>query len=384
MNKKNEQVDQSLPLFQRPFRTRVSECWETFSKGEAKLRLLIDQKADSESITELLDSLLTPAFEIVYAEVGFNGEKHELILNLEGDWSRLFALTYFQKQAPESVLAYWDILVGRQSRGEKLENYQLRIADSSVCAGDIQVWTSWENQKAKVSLYCKDLVPLLSERKSEAYWLAYVMLDYAVGELAEMEYIRELEILHTPYAEPAFTLVQLMPHFMEQLSLSREALFDAGRYCELYCGYRMEPNEEAHDGLRGDVFVGSGCFVPLLNEFWSGENRIMDTFHADGIAAGYFCFPLYGFEGDDRGAQILDFRDNAAEMIEKTAGLDNFTYIGGASGIYYGYLDFIAWDLKAVLDAAVSVFKQSGIDWVMFHTFRKDADGITLFEKKTE
>ncbi len=53
----------------------------------------------------------------------------------------------------------------------------------------------------------------------------------------------------------------------------------------------------------------------------------------------------------------------------------------GACGIYYGYLDFIAWDLKAVLDAAVSVFGASGIDWVMFHSFRQDADGITLFEK---
>lgn len=375
-------MDKSLPLFERPFRTRVRECWEHFSKGEARLRQLIDQKADSESITEQLDALLTPAFEIVYAEVGFNGEKHELILNLEGDWSRLFALTYFKKQAPESVLQYWDILVGRQSRGEKLENYQLRAADNSVCANDIQVWTVWENQKAKVSLYCEALVPLLSERENEAYWLAYVMLDYAVGELAEMAYINALEILSAPCAGPAFTLAQLMPHFMEKLSLSRDALFDAARYCGLYCGYQMKPNEESHDGLRGDVFVGSSCFVPLLNEFLNAENRIMDTFYADGIAAGYFCFPLYGFEGDDRGAQILDFRDNAAERIEKIVGLSRFTYIGGASGIYYGYLDFIAWDLKAVLDAAVSVFERSGIDWVMFHTFRQDADGITLFEKE--
>lgn len=380
MNQKKEQADRNLPLFQRPFRTRVRECWEHFAKNEARLRQLIDQKADSELITEQLDALLTPAFEIVYAEVGFNGEKHELILNLEGDWTRLFALTYFQKQAPESVLLHWDILVGRQSRWDKLDNYQLRIADNAVCAKDIQVWTKWENQKAKVSLYCEDLVPLLPERESEACWLAYVMLDYAVGELAEMKYIDALEILRAPYAEPSFTLAQLMPHFMEQLSLSREALFDAERYCELYCGYQMKPDEEAHDGLRGDVFAGAGCFVPLLNEFLSGENRILDTFHADGITAGYFCFPLYGFQGDDRGAQILDFRDDTAEMIEKTAGSDSFTSIGGASGIYYGYLDFIAWDLKVVLDAAVSVFEQSGIDWVMFHTFRQDADGITLFE----
>ena len=36
---------------------------------------------------------------------------------------------------------------------------------------------------------------------------------------------------------------------------------------------------------------------------------MMDTFHRDGIAAGYFCYPLYGFQREDRSAQILDFRD---------------------------------------------------------------------------
>jgi len=145
----------------------------------------------------------------------------------------------------------------------------------------------------------------------------------------------------------------------------------------------MKPDENAHDGLRKDVIAGSGCFMPLLNDFWHGKTNIMDTYHKDGITAGYFCFPLYGFEGENKGAQILDFRDNAAAMIENEAGLDSFSYIGGASGIYYGYLDFIAWDLKAVLDAAVAVFSKSGPDWVMFHSFRQDAEGIMLFKKKT-
>lgn len=108
---------------------------------------------------------------------------------------------------------------------------------------------------------------------------------------------------------------------------------------------------------------------------------MMDALHMDGIAAGYFCYPLYGFQGEDRGARILDYRDNMADGIEALAGSDSFTFIGGASGIYYGYIDFIAWDLKTVLDAAVSVFGKSGIDWVMFHSFRQDAEGITLFEK---
>ena len=115
-NEKEKQVDMSLPMFQRPFRMRVREGWEKFLKGVEKLRALIDQKADGEVIGECFADLLSPAFEKVYAEVGFNGEKHELILNLEGSWSRLFSLIYFKRHAPEEVLAHWNILVGRQSR----------------------------------------------------------------------------------------------------------------------------------------------------------------------------------------------------------------------------------------------------------------------------
>lgn len=369
-----------------PFRERARKGWESFLGGEEKLRTLIDQKADSEVIAEQFAELLAPAFKDVYAEVGFNGEKYELILNLEGDWSRLFSLTYFQRHVPEEVSRHWNILVGRQAKESKLEKdlgeYGVQMSGIHVCADEVQVWTEWQDMGAKVSMYCEKFLPLLSGKENEAYHVAYILLDYAVGELAEMKYISQLDILDAPYGKPAMPLAQLLPHFQEKLSLSREELFDAGRYCELYSGYHMrQPDEEARDGLRGDVIAGSGCFMSLLNEFWQGEAYIMDTYYKDGIVAGYFCFPLYGFEGDNRSAQILDFRDHSAEMVEKAAGRDSFAYIGGASGIYYGYLDFIAWDLKAVLDAATAVFERSGLDWVMFHSFRREDKGIVLFDK---
>lgn len=129
-----------MPLFERPFRQRVSEAWKRFSKGERELRQFIQQKAESKVIMEKLDEFLSVAFEEVYAEVGFNGEKYDLILNLEGDWSRLFSLTYFQKQAPKDVLEHWNILVGRQSREEELSDYQINVWGNMVCAKDIQVW----------------------------------------------------------------------------------------------------------------------------------------------------------------------------------------------------------------------------------------------------
>lgn len=378
----NNQENKSLPLFEIPFRERVREGWKNFMKDEAELRRLIDERTGGEEIGEQLEILLCPVFTEVYAEVGFHEGKYDLILNLEGDWSRLFPLTFFKRQAPREVLEHWNILVGRQARDEKSGDFQLRIEEDLVSAEDFQVWTVWAGKEAEVSVYCEKLLPLLPERESNAYWIVYTMLDYAMGELTEMKYISELKLLQAPKEEKALSLSELLPNFMGQLSLTREELFDAERYCQMYAGYQMKPDEEAEDGLRRDVYVGSCGFLPLLNEFWRGESRMMDTFHRDGIAAGYFCYPLYGFQREDRSAQILDFRDEMADKIEEMAGAESFAFIGGASGIYYGYLDFIAWDLKAVLDAAVSVFGESGIDWAMFHSFRQDADGITLFEKK--
>lgn len=361
-----------------PFSQRVREGWERFSKEERTLRQLIDQKAGSETIAEQLTYLLSPVFKDVLAEVGFHSEKYDLILNLDGDWSRLFPLTYFQRHAPEEVLRYWDIHVGRQSKAADLENYQICIGGNSVSMRDIQIWTEWMGAEAKVSLYCEKLVPFLQENENTAYWIAYTMLDYAIGELAEIKYIGELNILNAPCEESSLTLTQLLPHFMDRLSLGREELFDAERYCQLYSSYRMQPDEEADDGLRRDVFSGSSCFLSLLNEFWAAETRIMDAFHQNGIAAGYFFYPLSNFTGEERGAQILDFRDDAADRIENLAGSDNFTFIGGATGIYFGYIDFIAWDLEAVMRAAHTVFEKADIEWVAFHSFRQNVKAAML------
>ncbi len=255
MANENNQENRSLPLFELPFDRRVEEGWKHFLKEEAELRRLIDERADSEEISEQLEILLCPVFTVVYAEVGFHEGKYDLILNLEGDWSRLFPLVYFKKRAPKEVLELWNILVGRQARDEKNGDFQLKTGNDLVSAEDFQIWTEWQGKEAKVSIYCEKLLPLLPERESNAYWIVYTMLDYAMGELAEMKYIAGLELLRVRREEKALMLSELLSHFMEKLSLSREELLDAERYCGLYTGYQMKPDEEAQDGLRRDVYV---------------------------------------------------------------------------------------------------------------------------------
>ena len=53
-------------------------------------------------------------------------------------------------------------------------------------------------------------------------------------------------------------------------------------------------------------------------------------------------------------------------------------------GLYYGYLDFIAWDLPAVLDAAGDFFADSDVAQGVFHVFRRDVGAVRLWEQETE
>ena len=68
----------------------------------------------------------------------------------------------------------------------------------------------------------------------------------------------------------------------------------------------------------------------------------------------------------------------------KQAGADAVTFLGGATGIYCGYLDFIAWDIQAMLNAAVGIFEKSPLKWADFHAFRGDVGTIRLMDKTEE
>ena len=81
----------------------------------------------------------------------------------------------------------------------------------------------------------------------------------------------------------------------------------------------------------------------LINDYLTARSDMVDEYHKDGIAAGFLLYPLSGFTGEERVKAILDFRDNLRDAILRDAGEEAVTFLGGATGLYCGYLDFIAW-----------------------------------------
>ncbi len=358
----------ALPTMVRPFSRRTADGWQDFLAGEEELRQLID-RGDSGAMVEKCSELLSAAFESVCFELGFNGEKYELILTPEGIRSTLFQLVYFCSHAPEAVGEHWNILIGRQ----KAQGFGLRMDGHEITPEDVQVLPEIdEGGSVSLTLSCEALNGLPAGNEGMAYNMLSILCDQTLGELAAMRYLTGGFEVVEQAPEGSIPLSRLDDLLRDRFGSGYEQLTPEG-ICELFVAYRMEPSEGEERYLREDCFFGVTSLAPLVNEYFTGEETIMNEYHANGAVPGFFCLDHAGIPREE----VLDLRDQAQQALEAAAG-DSVTFIGSASGTEYSYLDFIAWDLRTVLNAAVEVLEQLPYPAALFHSFRRDVGGVTL------
>lgn len=371
----------ALPKFAKSFRQRTQEAWETFLAEEGELRRLLDHP-ERENLGDFLvgkcQSILQLAFDNIAFELGRGGEKYELILTPEGDGKQLFSLAYFQKYAPPQILQRWNIIVGRQPS----DNNALRSDGWDINGNDVQIWPTMRGDKRiALELYCAKLTPLLSENENRAWWLLSTLTDLTIGEIPAIAYIEFFNVLPAPKPEASLTLSEL-PQFLRDrdfdLNLTAQDFLDNN-----YIGYELKAEEDPDVDWRLDTFIGSTRLPVLINEYLRGDSDAMNAFHDDGAVPGFLCYPLNGFTDDDRAKAILDFRDALEKsIVERTGSEAAVTFLGGATGLYCGYLDFIAWDLPAVLDAAKEFLQSANLSWANFHSFRRYTGAVRLLERE--
>ena len=370
------ETDISRPWFSMCFRERTESAWKDFAEHEAQLRRMMDEDKDHTRGQELVDrveGILNQAFDEISFEMGFNGEKYELILTPEGDKVKLFELVYFQKHATKEVLEHWNILVGRQP----IRNIGLRTEDGWDISGeDVQIWLEEQGENSfAISAYCEKLLPMLREEEGRAWWMLTTLTDQVLGEIPHMRYIDNFDVLVEPKAESSILMSQL-PDALKERGL--ELSTDPEAYLESYLGYKMEPKQDPDADWRLDTMVGSTCCVPLINGYLNADNDFMDDLHADGAVAGFFCYPLDTLREEEGSQKIFDFRDKLEEVFTTDEGSEVLTLTGGATGLYCGYVDFIAWDIREALNMAKEFFEGTDIPWAIFHTFRREAGSVPL------
>lgn len=373
----------TLPFFKKSFSKRIKDGWEKFAEGEAELRRLISEKADSDDITGCCYELLEDTFVNPCFEVGFNGEKYDLILSPEKDKYMLYLFDAFKKQAPESVTEHWNILLGRQP-APKLDKFELGFHGKRLAPTDVTVRIDQDkNGDCMVTGYSETLAEMLPEDRNEAFWFFDMLLDMSLGEIVNMRYVDTIDISDKPFENGGIPLLELRDIMKERFG-EKEDWDSAESYMETVSGFEMKPHEFAEGEYptpRLDSFVGFSCVPRFMIEYINGEYDAVNKADNDGVAAGFIFFPAHVFEDDEtakRGEKILGFRYELESFIAKRAG-DNVVFIGGASGIDNCYLDFLAFDIRAVLDAAVDFFSsQKTVPWAYYQSYRTDVRVLAL------
>lgn len=364
----------ALPMFEMTFRTRVARAWEEFSKEEAEIRRMMDsdRRDDySEELIRRIQDILEIALDDPAFEFGIDEGKHDLVLVAQGDKARLFEYVYFRDHAPESVLENWKITVGRPPR----PGFHLRAFDLDVCGDDVDVWAErTEEDRVTLRVRC-DKVQDSIEDEDNVWWMLFTIVDSVIGEIADMRHVESFEVVDNPPGGQPVKLSDL-PGAIEDMGIVLTN--DADSYLKRYTVYKTEPNRESEGPWRFDIISGSSCCPPIINDYFSGGRGCVDILHADGAVAGYIAYSLDIFDGDDRSDRIFDFRDSLEEALIEKAGEDAITVIGGATGLYYGYLDLIAWDIPSVLSAAQEFLTGSGVSESFFRVFAMDVPSCLI------
>ena len=117
---------------------------------------------------------------------------------------------------------------------------------------------------------------------------------------------------------------------------------------------------------------------------------IVDELYRNGVAAGFFCFSIvsdnqsndpleYEFE-------IMSLRNRLIEYIKKRLKekdrASDIAFLDGATGKKYGYLDFLIFGSFAyIMNCACDFFKDSGIKFAGYKTFRKISKIVVFVEE---
>ena len=247
-----------------------------------------------------------------------------------------------------------------------------------ITADDVTVRLEKRYARDRVYLefYSPKLVPLIPDGK--AMTVMSILLDQVIGELTAIATVVEIEVLPEPKDAEGIPMTALYDKMKEEFEILQDGVLTAEQLCDHYSGYEMQPDAESIEPHK-DVYFGVTSCMRLLGEYYDDNIVLMDEFHDSGIVAGYFLYPHDCIEEqENRGAAVLDFREGIEAAILEKVGADAVRFIGGATGLYNSYIDFIAWDSEALFDAAREVFAQSPVRQAGLQVFRPNTDTVLL------
>lgn len=399
------------------FKERITEFWSKFTQDEAYIRKLMDNSDEIEKASDYINDLLNIVFEEIYFEIGINDEKkYELILTPEGRREKLFLLYEWYRCANEELKDKWNFYYTKPCIKEG-ENFNINMYNINLTCEDVHIIPEIDLEEKRVNLkvYSEKLIAL---NEIERYNLFFIFLDMYISEIYSMDFIgyvyfyeksknnmlKKIELEQDKIQKDEFDMLfeednednienqdlnnELSVQLFEKSSISIKRLksyidevISKNKWrvyenpFEKFYGYHMQPSSESDWDFREDVIAGATADIEVINGYYNYDSSIYDRNFKDGVIYGFLFFENVNIDQ----SQLISFRmnieDKIVSLIEKT-GIGRL--IGGATGFYYSYMDFIIFDFKEFLKISKIVLNKYNFKEKGFKKFKRE-DKIIKF-----
>lgn len=377
-------MDEDRGSIRYSFKARTALAWEAFETISNNIDEAMPEgerawTASEEKYWNAVMSSIQSAFKLVFddvtIEMSVQPECKRIALSPEGNMQRLIELHYFIQHAPKAILDEWQIQIGHQPN----KQLELEVGGLSISDEDIRVWINRLDERfIELEIYAEQLTDVfLNIDEDMAHWLMNLAVTKEMGELFIMRYMSAPKLLTAP-KEGGYLLkdlTQVLSDMGLDTDIDVESMLN-----HQFAAYELSPDEKDVLNERMDIVVGSTCCPELIGGYMGGDDEETARLHCDGAVAGFFFYPLDQLmeQGHD---SLFSFRENLENNLMETLGQDNIYFIGSATGLHHGYVDFIAWDLPEVIKGAQSFFANTDLPWADFKTFRRDAKIIPIYQK---
>lgn len=333
------------------FKQRVNEFWDEFLKEEVKIRQLMEDKVDAETLIEALSKIIEKAFNDVAFEVGHNGQKHELILSPNGNKTILKQIQYLLRYRPKEIDDRWNFHEAKPAVGS--EDMGLRIYDKSISAEDFTIYTELEEDRKliHIEVYAPKLDDLDENLK---YNTLFIMLDLFIGELYTMEYIGSVDIIEVEKSNDHESIPLSKMHAYINYLIEEHDWDKTKNLSAQYTAYQTTPKDDSEE-LRDDVFIGYSSAFDIIRQLSEDEIYPLNVIQQDGVYVGYIYYNNKDVDDKNMVPQRSEIEDKIVELTSSQGVADS---TGGATGHRHSYIDFIIYDLDRFLEIAREVMDE--------------------------
>ena len=348
----------NVPIITCSFLDRVKLTWDEFKQRRSHIEDLINTNEHDLAIA-LLEECFHVLFEDIHFELGIKDKVYEIIFPTECDLATTLQLKTFIAHVPSKLKKHWSFIIGRPYDA----NLIIDNGAAKLTSQDFMVYScDIGNNRYDLKIIAPKLKKLTSTDE-QAQKLAFYFIASTLGEVNYLNHIAGLELLNkeanikdlSDY-DQGCTLDNFILKLKEQgLKLNNDVKLLPDSCLKEYQHATPYGNEMCS---RFDIDHGMSSLLGLHVEFLREESSLYNSFYHNGAIPVFICFELT----NPPKSSSLHITDSQLEKMvatirNKTAAVASI--VGYASGLNYGYIDCIAWDVQKFLACIDYYFNQN-------------------------